>query len=244
MTLYKYALTAVALAACQIAAAQTPAAPAHAAPAKDTSAAAPSSTSSAPAPAVANPAEADKTPPPAAQADAAASEPRIIRGNDRVIAPGKAAPRFDGAPVSLNVEEAPVWQLVRTILGDILKADYVLYPPLAGTVTLATRTPVTPDNAAFLLESALQANGLALVRDARGTYHVGRPDALKGVGGNVRQAGNGPLPPGYGAIVVPLQYIGAAEMAAILRPMMQGESLVRVDSLRNLLVLVGTRTQA
>ena len=244
MTLYKYALTAVALAACQIAAAQTPAAPAHAAPAKDTSAAAPSSTSSAPAPAVANPAEADKTPPPAAQADAAASVPRIIRGNDRVIAPGKAAPRFDGAPVSFNFEEAPVAQVVRTILGDILKADYVLYPPLAGTVTLATRTPVTPDNAAFLLESALQANGLALVRDARGTYHVGRPDALKGVGGSVRQAGISPMPPGYGAIVVPLQYIGAAEMAAILRPMMQGESLVRVDSLRNLLVLAGTRTQA
>ena len=118
MTLYKYALTAVALAACQIAAAQTPAAPANAASAKDTSAAAPSSTSSAPAPAVANPAEADKTPPPAAQADAAASEPRIIRGNDRVIAPGKTAPRFDGAPVSFNFEEAPVAQVVRTILGD------------------------------------------------------------------------------------------------------------------------------
>ncbi|MBP7532698.1 MAG: type II secretion system protein GspD, partial [Ottowia sp.] len=151
---------------------------------------------------MASPSDTDKTPPPAAQADAAASEPRIIRGNDRVIAPGKTAPRFDGAPVSFNFEEAPVAQVVRTILGDILKADYVLYPPLAGTVTLATRTPVTPDNAAFLLESALQANGLALVRDARGTYHVGRPDALKGVGGSVRQAGNGPLPPGHGAIVV------------------------------------------
>ncbi len=129
-------------------------------------------------------------------------------------------------------------------MGDILKTSYVLHPPLSGTVTLATRQPIAPDQAVFLLESALQANGLAMVRDARGSYHVGRPEALRGIGGLVRQAGKDPLPPGYGAIVVPLQYIGAAEMATILRPMMPADALVKVDSVRNLLVLVGNRTQA
>ncbi|RYG97489.1 MAG: type II secretion system protein GspD [Alphaproteobacteria bacterium] len=151
---------------------------------------------------------------------------------------------MEGPPVSLNFEEAPVAQVVRTVLGDILKVDYVLHPPLAGTVTLATRNPVSPDQAAFLLESALQANGLGLTRDARGTYHVGRAEVLRTIGGNVRQAGGSPLPPGQGVIVVPLQYIGAAEMATILRPMMPAESMIRVDNLRNLLVLAGTRTQA
>lgn len=244
MTLYKYALTTIALAVCQIVAAQTPANPSAVAPIQATNAAVPSATAPVFTPAEASPAELTKPPPPEVSPSAATSEPRIIRGNDRVIALAKDVPRFEGPPVSFNFEEAPIAQVVRTILGDILKADYVLYPPMSGSVTLATRAPVIPDNAAFLLESALQANGLAMVRDARGTYHVGRPDALKGVGGAVRQTGNGPLPPGYGAIVVPLQYIGAAEMATILRPMMQSESLVRVDSLRNLLVLAGTRTQA
>ena len=172
------------------------------------------------------------------------TEPRILRGDDRVIAPAKAVPPIEGAPVNFTFEEAPVTEVVRTILGDILKASYVLHPPLSGTVTLATRQPIAPDQAVFLLESALQANGLAMVRDARGSYHVGRPEALKGIGGLVRQAGKDPLPPGYGAIVVPLQYIGAAEMAAILRPMVPGDALVRVDTVRNLLVLAGTRTQA
>ena len=83
-----------------------------------------------------------------------------------------------------------------------------------------------------------------MLRDARGTYHVGKPDVLKAIGGAVRQAGNGPLPPGAGAIVVPLQYIGAAEMATILRPMIPADAIVRVDTMRNLLVLAGTRTQA
>ncbi len=173
------------------------------------------------------------------------SEPRIIRGNDRVIAPAPAAPVSSGPPVSLNFEEAPLSEVVRTVLGEILKADYVLHPPLGGTATLVTRAPVTPDQAVFLLESALSANGLALVRDARGSYHVGRPEALRGIGTAVRQAGKTtPLQPGSGIIVVPLQYIGAAEMASILRPLLPPEGLVRVDSVRNLLVLAGTRAQA
>ena len=224
MTFYRYALSAVALAASQLVAAQTSAQPSLV---TSTTTVAPLGTVKAGA------AEPDNT-----------TEPRLIRGNDRVIAPAKVPTAFDGPPVTFNFEEAPVAEVVRTILGDILKADYVLHPPLAGTITLATRAAVAPDQAAFLLESALQANGLALLRDARGSYHVGRPDTLKGIGSGVRQTGSGPLPPGYGAIVVPLQYIGAGEMATILRPLMPAEALVRVDTVRNLLVLTGTRTQA
>ncbi len=218
MKTYSYALIVVALAMCQICTAQS-LEPALA---------------SAPAPAAADLATGIHT----------SDEPRIIRGNDQVIAPAKTSPWLDSAPVTLNFEEAPIAEVVRTILGDILKTSYVLHPPLAGTVTLSTRAPVSPDQAVFLLESALYANGLALVRDARGSYHVGRPDALKGVGSSVRQVGKTPLQPGSGVIIVPLQYIGAPEMASILRPLLPPDGLVRVDTVRNLLVLSGTRTQA
>ena len=242
MTSYRYALTAIALAACQMAAAQAqqvaPVAPGTNLTTESAGPVVPASVVSAP--------KADGAADKAQSTDSVSSstEPRLIRGNDRVIAPAKAVPRIEGAPASFNFEEAPVAEVVRTILGDIVKADYVLHPPLSGTVTLATRAPIAPDQAVFLLESALQANGLALLRDARGTYHVGKPDALKAIGGAVRQAGSGPLPPGAGAIIVPLQYIGAAEMATILRPMVPADALVRVDTMRNLLVLAGTRTQA
>lgn len=69
-------------------------------------------------------------------------------------------------------------------------------------------------------------------------------DALKAIGGAVRQATGSSLPPGYGAIIVPLQYIGATEMAAILKPLLPADGLVRVDTVRNLLVLSVLRTQA
>ncbi len=249
MTFNRHALTALALAVSLAACAQQPVSapatpesetlPASAQPAvaktdepvASSAAAVPAAPAPAPAPALAEP-EAPRT--------------RTIIGNDLVVAPAKAVPVVDGAPLTFNFEEAPIAEVARTILGDILRQPYVLHPPLTGTVTLSSRNPIAPDQAVFLLESALQANGLAIVRDARGTYHIGRADALKNVGAAVRQVtGNGaPLPPGYGAIVVPLRYIGAGEMAAILRPLAPAEAIARVDNVRNLLVLVGTRSQA
>ena len=183
---------------------------------------------------------------PTAPDKAEGAQPRMLPGSGQILAPSRPVQPIVGSPLTFNFEEAPIAEVVRTIVSDVLKAPYVLHPPLSGTVTLTTRTPIEPDQAVFLLESALQANGLGLVRDARGTYHVGRLDTLKALGlGSVGQAGAGaPLPPGYGAIIVPLRYIGAAEMATILRSMAPPDAIVRVDGVRNLLVLRGTRVQA
>ena len=247
MTSTRQILAVTAIAALQVACAQAPQQPTAAA----VSAPAPTPAPAASTPVTTESAESDESAASRAATPAAGPadfppQPRYIRGNDQVIAPPKPVPAIGGSPLTFNFEEAPVAEVVRTVLGDIMKAPYVLHPPLSGTVTLTTRTPTAPDQAVFLLESALQVNGLAMVRDARGTYHVGRIDTLKNLGlGSVGQAGKGiPLPPGYGAIVVPLQYIGAGEMAAILRPLAPGDAIVRVDNVRNLLVLRGSRAQA
>lgn len=172
-------------------------------------------------------------------------EPRIMRGNDTVIAAPRAVAPMPGGATGFKFEEAPIAEFATLVLKDLLKADYVLHQPIAGSVTLSTNGNVSPDQAVLLLESALQANGLVMARDTRGTYHVGKAEAVRGIVPAVRQVTTGaPLPPGNGAIIVRLNYIGASEMAAILRPMASSEAIVRVDNLRNLLVLAGTRTQA
>ena len=171
-------------------------------------------------------------------------QPRILRGNDLVLAPANTKGQVTGSAAGFKFEEASLAEVVGLVLRDIAKVDYVIHPPINGTVTLATQGDVSPDHAMLLLEAALQANGIQMARDTRGVYHIGRPDAIKGIVPAIRQAGNGPLPPGYGAIVVPLKFIGSAEMAAILRPLATPEAIVRVDTVRNLLVLAGTRTQA
>ena len=170
-------------------------------------------------------------------------EPTIIRGNDRMFAPPKADPGFraTGSAVSLKFEQAPVADMVHAVLGDILKLPYVINDAGGGTVTLHTQTPLSPDKVFPVFESVLQANGLVVVKDASGVYHVGRPESMRGVAPSFGSVGK--LPAGHNMVVVPLRYVGAAEMADILKPVASPEAFVRVDTFRNLLILAGTQGQ-
>jgi general secretion pathway protein D len=187
------------------------------------------------------PAAAPADPPQPATSTAA---PRVIRGNDVVVAPQSVFAPPEGASTNFRFEDAPIREVAQAILGDLLKLDYVIHPPVDGRITLVTQAGITPDGAIYLLESALQASGAVLARDARGTYHIGKPDVIKAIVPAARVAGNGPIAPGQGVIVIPLRYIGAAEMATILRPMVFQDAIIRVDTIRNLLVMNGSRTQA
>lgn len=191
----------------------------------------------------------DTTEPPASvqpqQAPTSADPaPRIIRGNDRIIGAPKVQPTPDGAANAFRFEDAPVLDVAHIILRQVLNVDYIVHPPVVGSVTMSTRGAVPADQALALLETALQANGLVLARDARGVFHVGRPESLKGVVAVPRvPTAAAALAPGHGVVVVPLQYVGAAEMAAILRPVLPADALNRIDNVRNLLVLTGSRPQ-
>lgn len=182
----------------------------------------------------------------AASSDEASEErkPVIMRGTDEVVRPPKHAARVSGPVSAFKFEDAPVGEVVHVMLRDLLKVDYVIHPPLNGRVTLVTRGEVSADRAMNLLESALQLNGIVMARDSSGTYHVGAPAALKDIVAAPRIADDGPMPPGYGAIIIPLQYLGAGEMANILRAMVPPEAIVRVDTLRNIIIMRGTRTEA
>lgn len=172
---------------------------------------------------------------------------RIIRGSDRMIAapatPAAVAVANAGPPAALNFDRAPVAEVVHAVFGHILGVDYIVHEPLPGTITLATQSPIPPDQILLVIESVLQANGIAVAADSRGLYHVGTPAALRGIVSPPRVVQAGRLPPGAGTVIVPLQFIGAAEMAEILRPVAPAEAFVRVDTLRNLLILVGGRAQ-
>ncbi|MFZ2207204.1 MAG: type II secretion system secretin GspD [Porticoccaceae bacterium] len=185
----------------------------------------------------------DKPAPPAPAAEPNA-EPLIMRGDDAMF----RAPRPTGAkavvgdPVSLDFEQAPVTEVVHAILGDILAMPYIINQPVAGSLTVHTAQPLPRDQVLPVLESILQANGLALVIDPSGVYHVGRPETLRGIAPSLGNLG-GALPPGQSLMIVPLQFVGAAEMAEILAPIAAPENIVRVDPVRNLLILAATRAQ-
>ena len=170
-----------------------------------------------------------------------ASEPAIFIGNDEgaKLPPARPPIRLDGEAVMLNFEQAPLNEVIHTILGDTLGLDYVIENQVPGEITLRTRSPIPRDQLLPILESLLQNNNVLMIRGPNDRFFIS-------ASGNIRST----VPSftsepgvGYSNVIVPLQYISANEMADILKPVARDDAFVRVDSGRNLLILAGTQLQ-
>ncbi len=152
------------------------------------------------------------------------------------------APSVDTSPgdVTLNFDNTDVREVVKVILKDILNQNYVLNPAVQGTVSLQTGRPLRREHLIPTLETLLRMNNAALVYKG-GTYEV-VPLANAVQGNLVPQLGTSTsaLPQGYSVQIIPLQYIGADELSRILQPLAPEGSIIRVDPLRNLIVVAGT----
>ena len=245
MTSTRFVLTAIALAAAQAAlaqdvqpasveAAQPPAARTQAPTAPRGAVAAPDAPGAEVAPSSASPSP-------------NTAQPRYIQGNDQVLAPARPVSPIEGAPLSFNFEEAPVAEVARTILGTSSKFLTCFTRRLPELSPCPRAPPSSQTRLYFCWKAHCRPMGLPWC----GTYGA-RTTSAKPMHSRASvapyvssRAGSGaPLPPGYGAIVVPLRFIGAGEMATILRPLAPADAIVRVDNVRNLLVLAGTRSQA
>jgi general secretion pathway protein D len=151
-------------------------------------------------------------------------------------------PTVDTAPgdVTLNFDGTDIREVVKVILGDLLQVNYVLHPAVQGVASLETGRPLRRDHLIPTLETLLRMNSAAIVY-RNGTYEV-VPLANAVQGKLVPQLGESSraLPEGYSVQVIPLQYIGAEEMNNILQPLAPEGSIIRVDTLRNLIVVAGT----
>ena len=151
-------------------------------------------------------------------------------------------PTVDTTPgdVTLNFDGTDIREVVKVILGDLLGVNYVLDPAVQGSVSLQTGRPLRRDLLIPTLETLLRMNNAALVDNAGAFEIVPLNNAVSGrivpqLGESARA-----LPEGYSVQVVPLRYIGASEMSRILEPLAPEGSIVRVDDLRNLVVLAGS----
>ena len=153
-----------------------------------------------------------------------------------------APPSVDTTPgdITLNFDGTDIREVVKVILGDVLQVNYILHAGVSGAASLETGRPLRREHLIPTLETLLRMNNAALLYRA-GTYEV-LPLTNAIQGRVVPQLGESAkaLPQGYSVQVVPLQYIGAEEMSKILQPLAPEGSLIRVDTLRNLLVIAGT----
>ncbi len=153
---------------------------------------------------------------------------------------GAAGAVASGPAVTLNFEGADLREVVRNILSDILGESYTIDPTVGGTVTIRTTAGIPREALPATLEMLLRSNGAAMVKE-NGIWKV-VPAATVLKGNVTPQLGNSTraLPPGYSVQLVPLRYIGARQMATVLEPFLRDATNVRVDDLRNMLILSGT----
>ena len=172
-------------------------------------------------------------------------EPRIYPGTGVFIKPpAPPGPPVEITPVGdviLNFADANIREVVRSILGDTLKANYVIDAAVQGTITVQTSHPLPRSALLPTLENILGLTGAALVQAEDGYEIV--PLAKAPQATRMLDTGAVRLPrgPGFGIQIVPLKFISAVEMQKILEPLAPKGSVLRVDEARNLLILGTTR---
>ncbi len=169
-----------------------------------------------------------------------------VTGSGKLIGKPAAPKAADKAPVfsnkrdiTLAFENTDIREVVKVILGDTLQLGYIVDPGVRGGVSMQTGAPVSRKDLLPLLETLLRMNNATLVQQD-GVYHVVPvTKAHKGLLTPQLADSQTPLPLGHSLQIRPLKNISAEEMNEILKPLVRDNSIVRVDSKRNLLILSG-----
>jgi general secretion pathway protein D len=157
----------------------------------------------------------------------------------KAAAAGTQAATEDGQ-IRLNFKAAELSEVVKAILGDLLKVNYIIDEKVKGQVTLETSRPLNRDALIPTLEAVLRTQGAVLIQTGNLYRVVPQTAALTGGLGAQPRLLRGR---GFQVVVVPLQHIAAKEIEKILKPLQAPNTLVQIDSRRNLLILAGTETE-
>ena len=158
----------------------------------------------------------------------------------RAPQPAPSAVGREAGSITLNFENTPLTEVVKVILSDLLRENYLVDPTLQGSVTLQTSRPLAREDLIPTLEMLLRMNDAALVPSDDVYYVTPREFAVRGLLSPQLGDSERPLPAGYAVRVVPLRFVSAAEMEQILEPFAPASSVLRVDTFRNLLILAGS----
>ena len=145
------------------------------------------------------------------------------------------------AGYTLNFENAPVSQVAKSVLGDILNVGYVIDPRAQGTISLSSGRPVEKKDMLYVLENALAANNLVMVRNPSG-YRIA-PANEGGVGAVDQGRGSDSAEPGFGLTVIPLEYVSGTTLAKLLEGFATRPGAIRTDPSGKLLIVVGTGSE-
>ncbi len=173
------------------------------------------------------------------------SNAEIYRGNGQVIAntikPSAKSQRTGEGKYVLNFENAELAEVIRVILTDTLNKNYTLDPKVSGKVSLRTVKALSTEELLATLEMVLQINNAVLVKS--GNAYLIHPATTAVPANTETHLAGAALPAGFQVRIIPLAYVSAKEMLEVLKPLVSPTSLLKIDTVRNLIMVTGTSEQ-
>ncbi|MGI3899965.1 MAG: type II secretion system secretin GspD [Janthinobacterium lividum] len=163
---------------------------------------------------------------------AAANDP------DQAVASADSGIVPSGSGYQLNFENADVGAVSKAILGDILKANYLVDKRVAGQISLTSSQPVPRARLVPLLETALGSLGATVVKD-QDLYRVVPSADPGGIGAITgRDVGEG-----YGTSVITARYMPAVNLGKLLEGFGSRPGSIKSDPGTNLVIITGTAAE-
>ena len=144
--------------------------------------------------------------------------------------------------ITLNFQDTDIHEVVKVLLGDLLKKNYVIDPAVSGTVNINTSSPLNRSDVLPILDSLLQMSNATMVEQSTGlikiipSVNAGLSSLPPGVGNSISSISGG-----FHTQIVPLRYVGAEEIHKIIQPFLT-DTVAQVYPQRNLIILSGAQT--
>lgn len=168
----------------------------------------------------------------------------IVRRRDDSDTPPAPKGEVSGATthragdITLNFAGADIRDVAASVLGDMLKLNYVIDPEVKGPINFNVSRPVSRDELLPTFEAVLNSRG-ATMSNVNGIVRVTmmRPDAK----GTPAVAGAIPPPrsPADRTEAFPLRYVGAADMQKVLEKVLPAGQVIIADDRRHIVVVQG-----
>jgi type II secretion system protein D len=97
--------------------------------------------------------------------------PLLLPEKKPVVQPRVAPPQKSVPTVSFFFDDADIFEVVQTVFGDILKANYIIDQQVKGRVNFRTVTPIPKDEVLSVIEIIFRLNGIGFVEEG-GLYRI------------------------------------------------------------------------
>ncbi|WP_244274712.1 type II secretion system secretin GspD [Labrenzia sp. OB1] len=141
--------------------------------------------------------------------------------------------------VNLNLQQASIGAAAKAIVGEILGKNFIISPGLKGEVTLQTTNALPVKALLDAFNTILAFNGAGLVERGDIVYiePLGKLDGVSPELQSKWSGMNGEI--GRSIKIVPLDFVAAAEIAELLKPLVGEDKILHINPRQNLIFLTG-----